>query len=443
MIELELLGSHADGSQLVFTDPEGKRYLVTIDDALKAKIRRHSMVRDNLPQVGKQLSPRQIQQLLRAGMEPAEIAANYETDVARVERFAGPVKAERAYLVSKALEAPVGRESSAPPLRDLVIDRLATRGVDAESLTWSAFRGEDRPWQLRLFFIQSAKQCEANWEVSAEGILQRALDEEARWLTETTTPAAPPHVSNVIAGTTPAVGQPQSADSVEALLDELAAARGRRQTVDPDVDEPPLRLAASRLRNTATTEDEPTVSSPLRFVRYSRGAEKLQEESKKAANQTPSAPTPAAPTSGADTAAASGPTGSRVEDSPTSEQSSVPDTNQAGATSDGHAPIAAGRSPNAAVAGSEHHRGQGSEETATAGSEATSASSDDLPGTASSNPDLEAKGGDGLNSGVLPGLDGLGQADKKEDSPSPRPKRSKRRSVPAWDEIIFGSRGEE
>ena len=234
MIELELLGPHGDGSQLVFTDKDGERYMIVVDDALKAAIRRGELKLESFPKTGSNLRPREIQQLLRAGMPAAEIAANYEIDIDRINRFLAPVVTERNYIVSSALASPVGGEADAPQLGDLVIDRLATRGVDAHSLSWTALREGDRPWELHLTFVQAATERRASWQVSNRGALIYALDEEARWLTETTTPAAA-NVANLPEGEalTNTPGEAASPDDVEKILDDLASKRGRRREVKP------------------------------------------------------------------------------------------------------------------------------------------------------------------------------------------------------------------
>ncbi|MDO5729907.1 MAG: septation protein SepH [Actinomycetaceae bacterium] len=234
MIELELLGAHADGSQLVFTDPDGQRFIVPIDDALRAAVRREGIRLETMPVQGSQLSPREIQQLLRAGMEPAEIASTYDVDPARVNRFHSPVRAEKNYMISQALAAPVGADSSSPALGDLVVDRLATRGVDTQNLSWAASRQDENPWEIHLTFVQSARQHHASWQVDNSGKIVRALDDEARWLTETTTPSAP--VNSVTQLPTPETQTPRekpvTGEDVERILDELSAARGQRQMID-------------------------------------------------------------------------------------------------------------------------------------------------------------------------------------------------------------------
>ncbi|MDO5720082.1 MAG: septation protein SepH [Actinomycetaceae bacterium] len=263
MIELELLGAHADGSQLVFTDPEGQRFIVTIDDALRAAVRREGIRLETMPTQGAQLSPREIQQLLRAGMEPAEISSTYDVDPARVNRFHSPVRAEKNYVISQALNSPVGAEGGTPTLGDLVVDRLATRGVDAQTLSWTASRQDDDPWELHLAFVQAARQCHASWQVHSDGKIIRALDDESRWLTETTTPASTPGSVTELPSSqrNDVTGPPVTGEDVERMLDELSVARGRRQVIDDDDDAETSPALVAFPGSATTATEESSVSS--------------------------------------------------------------------------------------------------------------------------------------------------------------------------------------
>lgn len=268
MIELELLGPHGDGSQLVFTDKNGERYMIVVDDALKAAIRRGELKLESFPKSGSVLRPREIQQLLRAGMPAGEIAANYDIDIDRINRFLAPVVTERNYIVSSALATPVGGEAGAPQLGDLVVDRLATRGVDAHSLSWTALREGDRPWELHLTFVQAATERRASWQVSNRGVLICALDEEARWLTETTTPAAT-NVTSLPEGQAPTntPGEAASPDDVEKILGDLASKRGRRRESKPQsktetVEKPSLLRFPKPIESESTAKVEEPTAEP-------------------------------------------------------------------------------------------------------------------------------------------------------------------------------------
>lgn len=441
MIELALLGLHADGTQLVFTDPDGKRYLVDIDDDLKAAIRRQSLTTEVLPTPGRRLAPREIQRLLRAGMEPQEIASAYEIEIERINRYTSPVQLEKNFIISRALEAPISNDSGAPRLGELVVDRLATRGVDTSSLSWSAQREDGLPWQLHLTFAQAARQLHAHWEISEAGKLQRALDDEARWLTETTAPALPA-VSTLTTSAPTAVGQAQSDESVEALLDELTAARGRRQGLDSQGDQPPLRMDAARQRGQGS-KPQFKPSSPLNFVRYSRG------------DKGATSPTGGEGESDAKGTSMGGPAGGEGKPTPQgaapSEQESInPDATTANGHVDPGNPMP--------TTGDSNVPGSGSKEYPLAQSGASSGRQSPADGarTARAFPSGEnstteaaqTADSDEAALGLLPGLADFSPAAESSDTETAkttqsRSKRAKRRSVPAWDEIIFGSRSDQ
>lgn len=458
MIELALLGSHADGTQLVFTDPDGKRYLVDIDDDLKAAIRRQSLSAEVLPPPGRRLAPREIQRLLRAGMEPEEIASAYEIELERINRYTTPVQLEKNFVISRALEAPISSDSGAPRLGELVVDRLATRGVDAASLSWSARREDGLPWELHLNFAQAARQLHAHWEISESGKLQRALDDEARWLTETTSPATPP-VSTLVTSAPATVGQAQSDESVEALLDELSAARGRRQGLDSEDDQPPLRMDAARQRSeSGKPEFKPT--SPLRFVRYSRGdksAASLTSGAENTGGNSATADSGVTATPG-DSAAGTRGSASPAADSAVGSSANPDEAGRragpaAAESADSSSPYAGFPSGNVADPSNAANQANVRQNALTAEDDTndTAAAGAD---TASTFPSGEAEGtgpwegadsGD-TDAGVLPGLGDLPEdrsAKAAGESVGRRSKRAKRRSVPAWDEIIFGSRSDQ
>ena len=107
MIELELLGTSADGESLVLTDAQGERYSVLISDELRGATRR-DRPRVELAPARPTLAPRDIQALLRAGATPAEIASEHGMDVSAVERFEAPVQAEKDYALTRARAVRIG-----------------------------------------------------------------------------------------------------------------------------------------------------------------------------------------------------------------------------------------------------------------------------------------------------------------------------------------------
>lgn len=191
MVELELVGIHSDGEHLIVMAPDGERYRLVIDEALRAAVRRDRPHLEKVRSSGG-LRPRDIQVQIRAGASAEEVAEAAGLPIETVRRYEGPVLAEREHVSQRAQALPIGRDPDAPVLGDVVLDRLATRGVDIERISWDARRSGHEPWQVVVRFSSGEKLREATWEVDLTTRMSRAIDDEARWLSETdleTTPA--------------------------------------------------------------------------------------------------------------------------------------------------------------------------------------------------------------------------------------------------------------
>ena len=260
MSELTLVGLDEDGEHVVLEGPDGQRFSVRIDEALRAAVRRD---RPHLEQARADaagaLSPREIQARVRAGQTAEEIAETSGMPVEMVRRYDGPVVAERQYVAEQARATRIGHDPDAPGLGDLVTDRLVTREV--RSATWDAFRQGSGPWTVEVRFAVGGLERTARWAYDAAARRVRALDDEARWLSETELPDAPirrhlapvrdrvfdVEVDAVLRPLLAAVDPPVTDDSddapepdlepTHALLDDLAGRRGVRQDVDPEVDD--------------------------------------------------------------------------------------------------------------------------------------------------------------------------------------------------------------
>lgn len=186
MIELELLG--ANGDSIVLADDHGERYTLLVDDAVRTAVRRARAVRPAAPAAspadGSPARPKDLQALMRAGASAEEVATATGLDVDHVRRFEGPVLAERAWAVEQAQACRIGWEKDSPVLGELVVDRLATRAVAPETLEWDALREGREPWQVTLTFAQGGEEKHASWELDLQAHSVSALDDEARWLTE-------------------------------------------------------------------------------------------------------------------------------------------------------------------------------------------------------------------------------------------------------------------
>ena len=235
MIDLDLLGVGADEETLVFTDSEGRRYTTPITDELRGAVRR-DRPRIEAVSEDKPLRPREIQALLRAGARAVDIAREHNVEVSQITRYEAPVQAEKDYALSRALSSHIGSLPDSPVMGDLVVDRLAARGVSPDSLNWSASRQADSPWVIQLTFVQGAVEHGAQWRLLSSGHLE-AIDEEACWLTET---ASPTGIQTFAALPTPAPLPTADEDDMqqrEALIDQLNSQRGKPQEIEYDIDE--------------------------------------------------------------------------------------------------------------------------------------------------------------------------------------------------------------
>jgi hypothetical protein len=257
MGELELAGLHEDGEHLVLVGPDGQRFRLRIDEPLRAAVRRD---RPKLEQLRAErygtLAPREIQARIRAGQSAQTVADNADIPVEHVRRYEGPVLAEREHVAGQARATRVGRDAGAPVLGDLVTDRLAARGVALASLEWDAFRDGQAPWTVVVRFVVNDEPREALWTFDLAKRAVKALEDEARWLSETELADEPiprRHLAAVrdvvfdvqadgaVRALTPLDDgyvheppEPDPVDTTAALLDDLSTKRGVRQQLDEE-----------------------------------------------------------------------------------------------------------------------------------------------------------------------------------------------------------------
>ncbi|MDQ3382354.1 MAG: septation protein SepH [Actinomycetota bacterium] len=226
MQQLRFTAVHEDGRHLVLTDADGdQEFLVEIDERMRAALR--PRVPDR-PRHSEQLSPREIQALIRAGENAEDVAAATGWPVDRVQRFQAPIVAEREHVARLARGAHVrgrGADGAAQTLEARVRERLEARGVDPELARWDSTRPEGGRWTVLLTFVAGQRDRRAAWRYEPSGRSVDALDDEARWLSEDeqTLPGG-------IAGH-PLLGGADSGGGVDlmATMRERSRARGRRR----------------------------------------------------------------------------------------------------------------------------------------------------------------------------------------------------------------------
>ena len=186
MQDLKLVGVHDDGEHLVLSTPDGQKYLLVVDDPLRAAVRldRARLGQLQIENEGR-LRPRDIQARIRAGQTAEEIADAAGLPVDLVRRFEGPVLAEREFVVRQARAVRVRHsKGGSAPLGEVVTARLAARAVEEDAQTWDAWRGDDGVWMVSLTFSAGSRQRQARWSYDAQLRHVTPHDDESRWLTD-------------------------------------------------------------------------------------------------------------------------------------------------------------------------------------------------------------------------------------------------------------------
>jgi hypothetical protein len=248
--QLRFVGLAEDGDSLVLESPTGESYRLPMDERVRAACR------GDLTRLGQieiemdnPLRPREIQTRVRAGESAEQIAAASGMPLERVLRFAYAVLQERGRVIAQARSTPVGPRA-AEALGDLVEERLISRGTDAETLEWDAWRREDGRWAIRLAWRHGDREHAANWSLD---LVRRALQAED--------PAAEQLIAQefharTVTAVTPLAVAARAADSDPRPTRRTTpvTAQGARPT--PDADRP------NDARPTRPGESRPSESRP-------------------------------------------------------------------------------------------------------------------------------------------------------------------------------------
>lgn len=177
MQELKVIGVES-GSLLVASE-EGTRYRVAIDDVLQSRLRQTSPSPGDI----RKLSPREIQAHIRAGMSAEDVSAITGVPLDYVQRFEGPVLAEREFVIESALGVPVQLAADTDPLGggatfgSVIRRRLADAHAIGER--WASWKEDGGGWIVKLTFVAETIEHDARWSFDPKKSTLAPLNQEA------------------------------------------------------------------------------------------------------------------------------------------------------------------------------------------------------------------------------------------------------------------------
>jgi hypothetical protein len=191
MQKLHLVGFTADFEGLIFSTRKGAKsgsFVVPVDARLLKQIAELDKQRNGpqahpdehrgaprLVRPESSLSPREMQDRIRAGWTLDEVAAEAGVDLDWVRRFASPVLAEVRHVIDAARETYFDKPRfgmSTQPLGPSVRRNVLERGVRMtdEELDdcWSAYQLDDTVWVVRFSYLSRGHMQEAEWRFDTE-----------------------------------------------------------------------------------------------------------------------------------------------------------------------------------------------------------------------------------------------------------------------------------
>ena len=266
MQDLRLVGVHEDGGHLLLSGKGGETFRLRIDEALRVAANRptHRTAQPADPASGPTMTPRDIQARIRAGASAEEVAALSGHDLAHVLRYEGPVRAERDYIARQAQGVEVAAPGASPAERhrtafgerpvslgEMVAFRLRDFGVDPEDVEWDAWRRPDNSWEVVARFalpadsgVSVGEEPPARWMFSP---IRRSVTNANRWaqLLSELVPLDSPLPARRLAAVADRVfdfeaeagAEEATPDDTDNLLSVLRSRRGQRLGADEDADD--------------------------------------------------------------------------------------------------------------------------------------------------------------------------------------------------------------
>jgi hypothetical protein len=276
MQDLRLVAANERGTHLVLRSPDGDKYVVPIDERLRAAIRGDKTLLSQLDAGDGQLRPREIQARIRSGESAEQVARAAGIHVDRVRRFEGPVLAEREHMAQMSQRSAVRRPGQAELRPNTLAESLPAQlqqiGLSPTDLEWDSWRRDDGRWLVQAEYSHDGLTQQARFLFDPRARTVVAENDQGRFLTGELEehPARAPFKPRIASSLPPTVLKtPEPELDLETDLeddediDEPAPSVLRRP--DPTLNRRPPDVVARRSESTPTPTTAPrpaTVVAP-------------------------------------------------------------------------------------------------------------------------------------------------------------------------------------
>lgn len=182
MQDLRVIG--VENGSLLVSSEDGEQYRIPIDEVLHSKIRQAT----SDPGKGRKLAPREIQAHIRSGMSAQDVASITGAALEYIQKFEGPVLAEREYVVGAALNVPVHTALETDPLGEgstfgtVIRERLHDLGATGER--WASWKEQGGGWVVKLAFTAEQVEHDARWQFDPKKSALAPLNSDAVTLSQ-------------------------------------------------------------------------------------------------------------------------------------------------------------------------------------------------------------------------------------------------------------------
>lgn len=184
MQDLTVIG--VENGALLASGHDGSRYRIPIDEMLQSRLRQ--ALPDPGATAGRKPAPREIQAQIRSGMSAEDVAAVTGVPLEYIQKYEGPVLAEREFVIESALNVGVHTAIESDALSQgstfgsVIRGRLHDLGATGER--WASWKEADGGWVVKLQFTAEQIDHDARWHYEPRKSALAPLNSEANTLSQ-------------------------------------------------------------------------------------------------------------------------------------------------------------------------------------------------------------------------------------------------------------------